>query len=126
MGCISAGRPGAQNLLDVRLVHANNRSIQQLRLQSIIESGSRAPESFTVSLQLTPTWEAAASLRAVVRAGGAEILWLVVWDSIWQSVGQSVVRNEKEGYSGGGGVEGQKSQWRQVFGSKHKHMQACS
>lgn len=127
---IRAASQARKNHSDVRLAHANNRSIQQLRHQSVTESGSGAPESVPVRLasvpppQRAPTWEAAAPLRAVVRAGGAEILWLVVWDSIRQSVGQSVVGNEKEGYSGGVGVKGQKSQWRQVFG--RKHMQACS
>lgn len=92
-------------LLDVRLVHANHRSIKQLRHR---QSWSQAAEPQRVSQFALwgsrlrkPTWEAAASLWAVVRAGGAEILWLVVWYSIRQSFGQSVVRNEKEGYSGG-------------------------
>lgn len=62
--------------------------------------GARCP-SLLYSPLHKPTWETAASLWAVVRAGGAEILWLVVWDSMRQSIGQSVVGNEKEGYSGG-------------------------
>lgn len=37
-----------KNLLDVRLVHANNRSIKQLRHKSIIKSSGRAPESVPV------------------------------------------------------------------------------
>lgn len=43
-----------------------------------------------------PTWQTVAPIWAVVGAGGAEILWLVVRHSITQSVSQSVVRNEKE------------------------------
>ena len=50
MGCISGGRSATRNLSDVRLVHANNRSIEQLRHESIIESGSRTPESVPVSV----------------------------------------------------------------------------
>lgn len=85
------------------------QQVQQIRHQSIIDhkvelqSPREPPISlWHHSLQRAPTWETAASLWAVVRAGGAEILWLVVWYSIRQSLGQSVVRNEKEGYREGG------------------------
>lgn len=44
-----------------------------------------------------PTWEAATPFRAVVGAGGAEILWLVVWQSISQSLSHAVVRDVKQG-----------------------------
>lgn len=44
-----------------------------------------------------PTWEAATPFGAVVGAGGAEILWLVVWQSISQSLSHAVVRDVKQG-----------------------------
>lgn len=44
-----------------------------------------------------PTWEAATPFGAVVGAGGAEILWLVVWQSISQALSHPVVRDVKQG-----------------------------
>lgn len=48
-------------------------------------------------IAVEPTWEAATPFGAVVGAGGAEILWLVVWQSISQSLSHAVVRDVKQG-----------------------------
>lgn len=59
---------------------------------------ANTPPSLTpLRTAMEPTWEAATPFGAVVGAGGAEILWLVVWQSISQSLSHPVVRDVKQG-----------------------------